>query len=226
MCGRKTLTKDKREIIKEYNVDQSNWPDSEKYSPSYNIAPTDENPILRFKDERYIQFMQWGLIPFWADDMAIGQKMINARSETLQKKRTYKPLLKNQRCVVIADGFYEWKGKKGNKQPYYFFKPEHRLISFAGLWSHWESNQNKVVNSYTIITTPASQSVEKIHDRMPAILEQDKIDSWLDSGNTVEKALELLKPYQDLEYYPVAKHVNSVQNNSPRCIEKQPQLFS
>ena len=226
MCGRKTLTKDKREIIEEYNIEEGHWPDSDKYSPNYNIAPTNESPVLILSNERYIKFMKWGLIPFWADDEKIGQKMINARSETLQKRKSYKPLIKKQRCIVIADGYYEWQGKKGSKQPFYIHKPDRSLFSMAGLWSQWKSEQNKVVNSYTIITTPPAPKIAHIHDRMPAILQQNKIDTWLNSGNSIDQALELLRPYQELDYYPVSKYVNSVQNNSPRCIQRKPQLFA
>ena len=226
MCGRKTLTKDKREIIEAYDVAEENWQNSYKYEPSYNIAPTDESPILVAEGDRYIQFMRWGLIPFWSDDESIGQKMINARSETLQEKRSFKNLLKTNRCIVISDGFYEWKGQKGAKQPYYMRKPDHGFLSMAGLWSQWKSQDNRVVNSYTIITTPPAPNIEDIHNRMPAILQQNNIESWLDADNSVEDALSLLKPYQGLEYYPVSKYVNSTKNNSPKCIQKTPQLFN
>jgi len=225
MCGRKTLTKEKREIIKEYNVEESNWSDAEKYKPSYNIAPATNNPILIFDQKRHIKFMQWGLIPHWAKDKSIGQKMINARSETLMKRKTFRPLVEEHRCISIADGYYEWRGRKGRKQPYYIRKPDHGFISMAGLWSKWQSNQDQTTYSYTVITTNPAQKIKHIHDRMPAILNQKDINVWLEPKYSLEEALKLLKPYQNLEYYPVSKYVNSFKNDSPKCIQKMPQLF-
>lgn len=225
MCGRKTLTKAKREIIEEYEVEESSWINSKSYSPSYNIAPTDQVPILLYEQERFIRPMQWGLIPAWAGDSSIGSKMINARSETLQKKRTFKPLIKDQRCIIIADGYYEWQGEKGNKQPYYIYKPDKGFMSMAGLWSRWKSNQNETVYSYTVITTEPAENINHIHNRMPAILNQNNVDDWLNSESSLEIALDLLKPYAGLQYHPISKYVNSVGNNSPKCIQKMPEIF-
>ncbi|MCF7886173.1 MAG: SOS response-associated peptidase [Candidatus Marinimicrobia bacterium] len=225
MCGRKTLTKEKREIIEKYDIEESNWEGAGRYRPNYNIAPTNISPILIYNREKVIKPMHWGLIPSWSKDISIGQKMINARSETLQDRRTFRPLLKKHRCIVIADGYYEWRGQKGNKQPYYIRKPDHGFMSMAGLWSHWESRQGKAIDSYTVITTAPSQNIIHIHNRMPAILKQDDIKIWLDQNYSVDDAQQLLGPYNGLEFYPVSKYVNSVQNNSPKCIQKRPQLF-
>jgi len=226
MCGRKTLTKSQRAIIKEYSVEKSNWENSEEYSPNYNIAPTNKNPVLIYNDEKYIKNMRWGLIPHWAKDKKIGTKMINARAETLDEKKTYKPLLQNHRCIVISDGYYEWTGSAGNKQPYYIKKPDHSFMSLAGLWSQWKNEEGKIINSYTVITTDPSSQIEHIHDRMPAIINQEQLDTWLDSTSSKKDILSLLGPYSEaLQYYPVSKYVNSTKNNSPKCIEKQPQMF-
>lgn len=220
MCGRKTLTKGKMEIIEAYSVNL--WEPDYDFTPSYNIAPTDINPILVYSDNRIIKPMMWGLIPAWVKDRDRISTLINARSETITKKPSFANLVYNHRCVVITDGYYEWEKSNGSKQPYYFRKPDHGFISMAGLWSLWKNPKGNPVYSYTVITTDAREEFSFIHPRMPAILEEDELDIWL-KGNDYPpaEALQLLQPYSEsLEFYPVSTYVNSVKNNSPSCIEK------
>ncbi len=164
--------------------------------------------------------MRWGLIPHWADDMKIGNKMINARSETLTEKRTFSNLLKQRRCVVISDGYYEWKIEKKIKRPYYIHYADNSFLSMAGLWSTWIDQAGEKINSYTVITTSPKEEISHIHNRMPAILSGKDIEKWLNCEISRDIALELLKPIeQKLEYYPVSTFVNSPVNNSTKCIE-------
>ncbi len=220
MCGRKTLTKDKAEIIKEYLVKESNA--KFDWQPSYNIAPTQTTPILVQNGERKIISMRWGLLPFWAKDQKIGYKMINARSETLTQKQSFAPLLKDHRCIVITDGYYEWKTDNTGKQPYYIFRDNHDFMPMAGLWSQWRSKTGEIINSYTVITTEPAEKIAHIHNRMPAIITSDNMQIWLNYKKfTPGKAVNALNPYREkLNFYPVSKYMNSPKNNSPKCIEK------
>lgn len=218
MCGRKTLTKNKTEIIKEYLVN----PTSIKFDwiPSFNITPSQITPVLLYDNKRIIIPMQWGLIPFWAKDRKIGFKMINARSETLLEKKSYAPLVKNKRCIVIADGYYEWK--KDQKTPFYIFRENRNFVSMAGLWSRWQSNSGEFLNTYTVITTEPQQEISHIYNRMPAIIAKENLDIWLNHDKySQEDALNLLKPFDEkLHFHPVSTFMNSPKNNSLKCIEK------
>ncbi len=217
MCGRKTLTKDKTEIIKEYLQDETQA--KFDWTPSYNIAPGQTTPILTYQNQRKILSMQWGLIPHWAQDKKIGYKMINARSETLDKKKSYAPLLKHNRCIVITDGYYEWKKQSSGKQPYFIYRNNQDFMPMAGLWSQWKSPRGKTINTYTVITTTPQQNIAHIHNRMPVILNAGTIDQWLKADK--KNSQDLLIPYQeDLNYYPVTPKMNKPMYNSPKCLER------
>jgi len=220
MCGRKTLTKGKLEIIEELSIQL--WDDSFEHQPNYNVAPTAIMPILVFDGQRIVKPMRWGLIPKWAKDPNNLPMFINARSETLTEKRSFSNLIGSNRCVVITDGYYEWRKTASGKQPYYIAKPDRSILPMAGLWSQWTDNQGVSAFTYTVITSAASRQLEFIHHRMPAILDKDNLDIWLGCRmNDSVSALQLLQPLQEgLESYPVSTFVNSVQNNSPVCIEK------
>jgi len=220
MCGRKTLTKDKTEIIKEYLVNGTNV--NFNWQPNFNIAPSQSAPILIEKDVRTIIPMRWGLIPHWAKDEKIGYKMINARSESLLEKKSFAPLMQNHRCVVITDGYYEWRNDHSEKIPYFIFRENRDFISMAGLWSKWQSDSGEMINTYTIITTEPQQNISHIHNRMPAILHKEHLDIWLDNEKYHQDyAIKLLKPYdKKLLFHPVSTFMNSTKNNSIKCIEK------
>ena len=218
MCGRKTLTKDAQAIIEELLVDE--WDQKNEYNPSYNIAPTQNSPILIYSNKRKIEHMRWGLIPSWAKDKAIGAKMINARGETLLEKPSFKNLVNSNRCIVITDGYFEWQNIGAIKTPHYFHDPEKNILPMAGLWDEWRSANGELMKTYTVITTAPKPEYAHIHNRMPVILPHSRIDIWINThDHSPAAALDNVLPYQDeLKLYPVSNFVNSPKNNSARCI--------
>lgn len=220
MCGRKTLTHDIQSIIEELAIEE--WENPDNYLPSYNIAPTQISPILIYNEKRIVQPMRWGLIPSWAKDMKFGARMINARVETILEKPSFRNIIHKNRCIVIADGYYEWKKDGTSKIPYYFKDPEDKLLTMAGLYDVWQHPGGQLIPSYTIITTEAQKKIELIHNRMPVILPQEHLDKWLKTDNfSVARALELVQDAKpSLVKYPVSQLVNSARNNSPECINQ------
>ena len=218
MCGRKTLTRDMQSIIDELAIDE--WHDDD-FHPSFNIAPTQTSPILIGDgNSRIVKSMKWGLIPSWSKDESIGPKMINARSETLTEKPSFQSLINQNRCVVIADGYFEWKRKSDGSQPFYISHPENKLLPMAGLWTTWESTENEIIKSYTVITTAPQKEISHIHNRMPAILNPMAIDEWIHcektpSNQAMTNLVSMVKP---LAFHPVSSFVNSPKNNTIDCI--------
>jgi putative SOS response-associated peptidase YedK len=191
---------------------------------NYNAAPSQEIlAIARYEGENWLVTFHWGLVPFWAKDISIGSGMINARVESISEKPSFRGAFKKRRCLILADGFYEWKGEKGRKQPMFITLPDHKPFAFAGLWETWKKDDiESSYKSCTIITTRASESIRDIHHRMPVILKPQVYESWLDPENqNVAELGRLLKNeiVTELVSYPVSKHVNSVRNNDPSCIE-------
>jgi putative SOS response-associated peptidase YedK len=204
-------------IEKTFNIDSV---EAEAVS-SYNIAPTQNVLAVVRNGARRLTNLHWGLVPFWAKDRSIGSRLINARAETVAEKPSFRNAFKKQRCLIVADGFYEWKGEKGNKQPYYLTLPSGGPFAFAGLWEIWNKD-NADYHSCSIITTAATESVRKLHHRMPVILRPQSHDAWLDTTHQdAEQLKQILKQgfYRKLVYYLVAKRVNAVRNNDPACIE-------
>ena len=225
MCGRFARYSLSRELERYFNA----LPPSFAIQPSYNVAPTQEIPvIIQLEDARHIKKRHWGLVPFWAKDISIGSRMINARVETLASKPAFKATLKHRRCLIPANGFFEWSGKAGSKQPFFICSPSGEPLAFAGLFETWEDKEAPPgagpYKSCTIITTEASDSVRDIHNRMPLILKPEAYDEWLDPDNKEPaKIEELLRTgyVMELKRYPVSKLVNRVENNSKACIEPQ-----
>ena len=219
MCGRKTLTKDMQSIIEELAIEE--WENPDNYIPNYNIAPTQISPILIDNGKRIVKPMRWGLIPSWAKDDKFGAKMINARIETLTEKPSYRNLLPKKRCVVITDGYYEWKRDGDRKIPFYIKNPDNKLLAMAGLYDVWKNPDGQLIPTYTIITKDAQQEIAAIHNRMPVILPQEHLDIWIKTEMASSTdALELAKTAKPkLEKYPVSTIVNSVRNNSRDCIK-------
>jgi putative SOS response-associated peptidase YedK len=216
MCGRKTLTKGKIEIIQDMLVDD--W--GEDWIPSYNIAPTQNTPILLFNEKRFIKTMRWGLIPSWAKDIKIGNRLINARSDTLSEKPSFQKLLQSNRCVIITDGYYEWRQTNNGKIPYYIHHPHNNILPMAGLWDRWIDENNKEYHTYTVITTEPAQPLAHIHNRMPVILNFNELDDWVSAKYSAKETLNMLDPFtHPLEFYPVSNFVNSPRNNSEICIQ-------
>lgn len=228
MCGRYVLTSKLEELKQKYGA----VPDGTfTFEPVYNVAPSFDMPVVLEKDrQRRIRLHRWGLIPHWARDEKMSYSMINARSETLAKKPAFRDAYKKRRCVVPANGFYEWKGESGNKQPYYITRTDGELMPFAGLYEEWTSEEGKTVDSFTIVTTDANRTIEPLHDRMPAILAgEEEIRSWLNPDEQNPDLLgDLLRPYPDdaVQFYAVSKAVNNPRNQGEELIEPEEDLFS
>jgi putative SOS response-associated peptidase YedK len=206
------------EIAKEFEVSDV----SADLDPSYNIAPTQQVAVVISEGVRRLVPVQWGLVPSWAKDPSVGNKMINARAETITEKASYRNAFKKRRCLVVADGFYEWQKTGDGKRPIYIRLKSGKPFGFAGLYEVWEPPEGGALTTCTIITTEANELMKPIHDRMPVIVPKEKQDLWLDPEvKDQESLLDLLQPYPalDLEAYPVSRRVNSPANNSPDCIK-------
>ena len=221
MCGRTTLILTPEKIIKELFIDE--WDNSDTFLPRYNISPGQYNPVLIWnRKNRIIKEMKWGLEPSWSKDKLMGKKLFNARSETLLEKPSFQDLVSKKRCVVIADGYFEWQKSRKFKKPHYIFNPNGKLLPMAGLWSSKTSLSGKSISSYTIITTTPTQKVSQIHNRMPVILHTENLDTWLNfEKNSISLALSVLKSSKiDLDYYPVSEKVNNAGFDKPQCIRR------
>ncbi|HJP18319.1 MAG TPA: SOS response-associated peptidase [Nitrospinota bacterium] len=218
MCGRFSLNCNTSDIVKEFNVDKA----LAELKPSYNIAPSQMvAAIINDGSNCLVQF-KWGLIPSWAKDRAIGNKMINARGETLSEKPSFKNALKKNRCLIIADGFYEWKKEGKQKIPFYIRLKTKKPFGFAGLFDKWISPDGKEIKSCAIVTTQSNKLLKPVHHRMPVIIPKDKEGLWLDPAiEDIKETLPILNSYSsdEMEYYEVSKTVNSPANNSPECIK-------
>jgi putative SOS response-associated peptidase YedK len=217
MCGRYTLKTPVEKLAEEFGFGAS----PVELPPNYNVAPTQQvAAVLEEGGERRLEVLRWGLIPSWADDPGIGSRMINARSETAPEKPSFRRAFRERRCLILADGFYEWRRTNGAKQPYYIRMKEGRPFAFAGLWESWKDDGPEI-RSCTILTTGPNDLLAEIHDRMPVILPAGSYDAWLDPEAGRDELYGLLAPYpeDEMEAYPVSRFVNSPQNNDPRCIE-------
>jgi putative SOS response-associated peptidase YedK len=233
MCGRYRLSR-RKQIIEEHFDSVS---DEEDWSPRYNIAPTQPVPIIRQHPKeppRELSLVAWGLIPSWAKDASGAARMINARSETAATLPAFRDAFKSRRCLIPADGFYEWQRLGKIKQPFCFEVEDGKLFAFAGLWERWKNPSGQWMKTCSILTTTANAVTSPVHDRMPVILNPDAYDLWLDPGFTdVAAASELLKPYDArlMRSYPVAARVNHVANDDAECCapvesaETQARLF-
>ena len=215
MCGRYSLTKPIK-TLKEHFQAIAVKMDHDK---RYNIAPSQSVPIVVAGEQgAEIHAMRWGLIPSWAKDPAFGNKLINARAETVHEKPSFKPSMKNRRCLVPADGFYEWQVSGKEKSPQYIRMHTGGLFAFAGLWSEWDSDK-EILQTFTIITTNANRELESIHHRMPVILMPQDYENWLAPSS--KGFHNLMKPLGDglLDHYEISKTVNSPKNDSEDCIK-------
>jgi putative SOS response-associated peptidase YedK len=219
MCGRYRLSR-RKQIIEE-QFDTADWQDD--WSPRFNIAPTQQIPVARQHPKeplRQLSLIKWGLVPSWAQNPSVGASMINARSETATTKPAFRDRLKSRRCLILADGFYEWMRTDKAKQPYCFEVNDGELFAFAGLWDRWKDPTGQRIKSCSILTTTPNAVTNAVHDRMPVILDPDGYDLWLDPGMTnVAAASELLKPYDArlMRCYPVSTRINSAANDDEVC---------
>lgn len=221
MCGRYTQTQAGDVIAATFNL---TTPPSPK--PRYNVAPSQPvSAIAQPATEREYRIFQWGLVPSWAKDPAIGNRMINARSETAADKPSFRTAFKRRRCLILADGFYEWKkaaAKGAKKQPYYIQMADRALFGMAGLWEIWESGDGSYLESCTILTTEPNELMQSIHNRMPVIVNPQDYDLWLDPTVQKRDALQpLLRPFksEDMQAYEVSTAVNNPRNETAECVE-------
>lgn len=223
MCGRYTLNLPIVELADQLDLDLPEF----TFEPRYNIAPTQKLPIVTFEEGKVLALHRWGLIPFWAKDPSIGNKMINARGETLAHKPAFRTALARRRCLVPASGFYEWKKTPTGKIPQHIHNQDQSLLTFAGLWESWKDGEDKELRSFTIITVTPNELMAPIHDRMPAIILPQDRERWLSPDLTSEEALQLLRPCPDglLTADPVSTLVNSPRNEGPELLAPPNTLF-
>jgi putative SOS response-associated peptidase YedK len=219
MCGRFTLTVDPAELMDEFG----DYTFPPQFAPRFNIAPS--QPILAIPNDgrNKADFFLWGLIPFWAKDPSIGNRLINARGETLAEKPSFRGSYKYKRCLILADGFYEWKAQPGSKvkTPYFIHKKDRKAFAFAGLWDEWHGSDGSQVRTCTIITTSPNDLMKSLHNRMPVILPRESYGLWLsDIPQTPENLSPLIRPYpsDEMAAYPVSKLVNSPKNELAECV--------
>ena len=221
MCGRYRLGRGKAAFEKVFGV----RPDDYEWSPRFNIAPTQIVPIVRqhsSEPQRWLSNMRWGLVPYWATDLSIGARMINARSEDAASKPAFRESLKKRRCLVPADGFYEWQRAGKIRQPYCFQLMNDSVFAFAGIWDRWKDATGLWIETFSILTTSPNALTSEVHDRMPVILPAEHYDLWLDPGFTnMQGVTEMLKPYDAglMKKYPVSDRVNAVANDDAQCAE-------
>ena len=222
MCGRFARINTAKEITEIFNLDQIEI----ELGPSYNIAPTQDVAVIIENGNSKLTAMRWGLIPFWAKDISIGSKLINARGETVDEKPSFKYSFQKRRCLIVANGFYEWQKRGSNKFPYFIHLKDKKPFCFAGIYDNWKSTDGDKITSCSIITTEAMKSLKTIHPRMPVILPRENFSLWFKNNDT-NTLKQLLIPYtkNDLDFYEVSTDVNSPANNYPDLIEQSQEFF-
>ncbi|HEX2915209.1 MAG TPA: SOS response-associated peptidase [Chloroflexia bacterium] len=218
MCGRYSLT-NVSHLGERFKVKQENLP----VEPRYNVAPTQQMPVVyqHENEERKIELMKWGLIPFWSKEPKASYSTINARAEGIADKPAYRRPIRNQRCLIPADGFYEWQKSGLGKLPFYIHLKDSEIFSFAGLYDLYKDPNGQIIKTYTIITTDANELMAPIHNRMPVILHRENEEEWLDPAvSDPFQVTRLLVPFPDglMEAYPVSKAVNSPGTDVPELI--------
>jgi len=219
MCGRFRLSR-ADQLAKKFGIDEF-----DEIPARYNIAPTQDVLAVRQRPDRpsrTASILRWGLIPYWAKDPGIGNRLINARAETAAEKPAFKDALVRRRCIIPSDGFYEWKKEGKQRRPFCITVDDGSLFGMAGLWERWKAPNGNLVESCTILTTPPNALVAELHDRMPAILPEDAYELWLDPGfGDIGSLSEILRPFdaRRMSRYEVSNRVNRVENDDPACAE-------
>lgn len=222
MCGRFTLRAPARVVAEQFALFEL-----PPFTPRFNIAPSQPVPVVRLVPEqpqpqRELVWLRWGLIPSWAKDPAIGNRLINARAETVADKPAFRAAYRRRRCLVVADGFYEWQPSGKRKQPYFIRMRDDGPFAFAGLWEAWEGPDHSQVESCTLLTTEPNELIRPIHNRMPVILPAEHYQPWVDPAvERPEQLAPLLRPYpaKEMTADPVGTFVNSPANDGPECIQ-------
>ena len=218
MCGRFTLTVDPADL--QMMLDLGEIP--VEWHPHYNIAPTQPVPVVTSAETRKVELFQWGLVPSWSKDPSMSGRMINARAETLHEKPAYRVPFARKRCLILADGFFEWKVTGSSKQPYFIQLQSCEPFAFAGLWDHWAASDGSEKLTCSIVTCEPNDLMAEIHNRMPAILDRTSMWDWLDSVASPVALRAMLAPYAGaMQAHPVSKLVNKPENDSPECIKPE-----
>ena len=223
MCGRFSFAVIAEMIEEHFHIKV----DTNKYKPRYNCAPSQKLAVISNKEPDKLSFFRWGLIPFWAKDKSLGKKLINAKAETIDQKASFKNSFKRKRCLVLSDGFYEWKKVSSKEKiPYRIVMNDNFPFAMAGIWDSWKDVSGETVESFAIITTEPNELMKNIHTRMPVILKPGEEMEWLKEENA-EILKSMLRPIDSglLKAYPVSKLVNSPANDSPEVIKEQRGLF-
>lgn len=218
MCGRYALKTSVPEIARILGAETN-----AEFAPSYNVAPSRHVPVCRASAEgrRELSLLRWGLVPHWAKELSDRYRMINARAETVADKPAFRGPFRSRRCLVPADGYFEWKAGPERKQPYFIHRNDDSPVFLAGLWDRWEKGQDGSLDSFAIVTTSASERLSSVHDRMPVILDPDDHEAWLNPElKNPKDLLSLLKPNpgKELLLTPVSTFVNNPRNDDPRCL--------
>ncbi len=218
MCGRSSLHDAPVSVLERFRLP----PALPGFEPRYNIAPTQLQWTIAFdhREEPAARTIRWGLIPWWSADAAMGNRMINARAESVAGKPSYRTSFQKRRCLVLADGYYEWMVAGRQRTPMFFHMSGHRPFVMAGLWDRWDKGEEPL-DTCTIITTPASARTAQFHDRMPAVLPLHAAEAWMDVSTPERVLTRLLVPYEesDLDFYEVSRLVNNPANDSEECIQ-------
>ncbi len=220
MCGRFALATDKKILAMLYDLDlRADF----ELRPRYNIAPSQKVLTLRLSPEngeKELNELKWGFVPFWADDPAIGNRMINARAETAAEKPSFRNALKKRRLLVPASGFYEWKSEDGNKQPFFIYRRDEKPFSFAGLWERWDKGSDPL-ESFTILTTEPNSLLSDLHNRMPVIIRAEDYSAWLNPDAEPNFLQQMMVPFpsEELTFHPVSRMVNKPSNDHPEIIQ-------
>src|SRR5437867_4454934 len=220
MCGRYTLKTQVERLSEKFQ-----FPEIIPLKPRYNIAPSQSVAVVRLlpdDTDRTLAMLRWGLLPAWVKDPAKVQQPINAKAETVAEKPMFREAFKRRRCLVPADGFYEWRQEGGRKQPVYICMRDGEPFAIAGLWEHWEGKDGEVIGSCTILTTEPNELLAPIHNRMPVILDPKEYEQWLDPASQQGdrlKPLLLPYPHDQMTAYPVSLRVNNPRNDDRTCIE-------
>lgn len=222
MCGRSSLTKTEKELEQRFRA-TFYTEDLERYNPlpNFNVAPTHMHPVINQEEPQIIHLFRWGLIPFWAKDMKIGSKMINARIEGIEEKPAFRQAFHKRRCIVPFDGYYEWQKTAEGKIPFRIQVKEVEIFTIAGLYEHWKSPEGKQINSFTLITREADPAIRHLHDRQPMVLLPEQEQLWLDASIPTKDLIHELVPMpgSHFKWYRVSDRVNKVSENDAGLVE-------
>ncbi|HEX8547394.1 MAG TPA: SOS response-associated peptidase [Cytophagaceae bacterium] len=222
MCGRYSLVKSEEEICKRYNLKQT-----VAFQPRYNVAPGQFMPVITNSNPGELSIFRWGLVPNWADAENIGLNQFNAKVETILTKAQFKQNVKTNRCLVVADGFYEWKRVGKNKVPYRITMTSDKIFAMAGIWDSWENKKGEILNTFAIITTSANEAAREIYERMPVILNEESSKLWISQDLSEQELGKLLlpSPSKEISYYKSHRAINNASLDDPDCIKPAPALY-